>query len=164
MAAVREHGAVLEQRQGFARDRVDRARRRDEHVRVGQRVLETGDPVAVHVRLERRDGVDFDDRDAAALALRVPRQALADPAVPDDAELASGERQVRQPVDRRERRLPRPVAVVEQVLAAGVVGRDRREREPAGGLHRPQARDAGCRLLGDAVQLRRDLRPMLDDP
>jgi hypothetical protein len=92
--------------------------------------------MAVHVRLERGHRVDLDDRHASALAVRVAGKAFADPAVPDDAELPSGEREVREPVDGGERRLARAVAVVEEVLAARVVGGDRRERQPAGCLHR----------------------------
>ena len=111
--------------------------------------------MAVHVRLERRDRVDLDDGDAAAGASGCAREALADPAVADDAELAAGEGEVREPVDRRERRLAGAVAVVEEVLAEGVVRRDRREGELARRLHRPQPRDAGRRLLGHAARARR---------
>ena len=50
--------------------------------------------------------------------------ALADPAVADDAELAAGGEHVREREHRRERGLPRAVGVVEDVLAARVVGRD----------------------------------------
>ena len=143
---------------------VGRAGRSDHDVRVRERVLERGDAVAVHVRLERRDRLDLDHGDPSALAARVAGEPLADPAVADDAELAAGEVEVRQPVDRGERRLAGAVAVVEEVLAAGVVGGDRREGEPAGGVHGAQARDAGRRLLGDAGEPRGELGPVLEDP
>ena len=119
---------------------------------------------AVHVRLERGDGVDLDDGDAAAGAAGRAGEALPDPAVADDAELAPGEVEVGQPVDRGERRLPGAVAVVEQVLAERVVRRDRREGELAGRLHRAEPRDARRRLLGHARQPGGELRPVLDDP
>ena len=120
--------------------------------------------MAVHVRLERRHRLDLDHGDPSALAARVAGEPLADPAVADDAELAAGEVEVRQPVDRGERRLAGAVAVVEQVLATGVVRSDRGEREPACGVHGAQARDAGGRLLGDACEPRRELGPVLEDP
>ena len=120
--------------------------------------------MAVHVRLERGHRVDLDDRDAAAGAAGSAREPLSDPAVADDAELAAREAQVRQPVDRSERRLAGAVAVVEQVLAEGVVGGDRREGETSRRRHRPQPGDAGRRLLGHAGKPRRHLGPVLDDP
>ena len=75
-----------------------------------------------------------------------------------------GKVEVREPVDRGERRLAGAVAVVEQVLAERVVRRDRRERQLSGRLHRAQPRDAGRRLLGHARESCRDLGPVLDDP
>ena len=122
------------------------------------------DAVAVHVRLERGDRVDLDDGDAAAGAAGRAGEALADPAVADDAELAPGEVEVGQPVDRGERRLAGAVAVVEQVLAERVVRGDRREGELARGLHRAQPRDARRRLLGHAREPGGELGPVLDDP
>ena len=120
--------------------------------------------MSVHVRLERRDRVDLDHGHATAGATGRSREPFPDPAVADDAELAAGEAQVREPVDRGERRLAGAVAVVEQVLAERVVGGDRRERQLSGGLHRAQPRDAGRRLLGHAREPCRDLGPVLDDP
>ncbi len=146
------------------RNGVGRAGRGNHDVRVGQRVLEAGDAVAVHVGLERRHRLDLDDGDPAALAAGVAGEPLADPAVADDAELAAREGEVRQPVDRGERRLAGAVAVVEEVLAASVVRGDRGEREATRGLHRPEACDAGGRLLGDAREPRCELRPVLEDP
>ena len=164
VAAVRDQDAVLQEHERLGRDAVDRARRGDQDVRIRERLLERADAVAVHVRLERRDRVDLDHGHAPAGATGRPREPFPDPAVADDAELAAGEGQVREPVDRRERRLAGAVAVVEQVLAERVVGRDRRERELSGRLHRAQPRDAGRRLLGHAREPCRDLGPVLDDP
>ena len=164
VAAVRDHDPILEVDQRLRRDAVDRPRGGDEHVRVRKRLRERRDPMPVHVRLERRDGIDLDHGHAPARAACGPRETLADPAVADDAELPSGEGEVRQPVDRGERRLSGPVAVVEQVLAERVIGRDCREREPAVRLHRAQARDPGRRLLGDAGEAGGDVGTVLDDP
>ena len=54
---------------------------------------------------------------------------------------------IRRPDDAVDRGLARAVAVVEQVLALGVVDRDHRELQLALLLHRPQADDARGRLL-----------------
>ena len=164
MAAVCDQDAVLEVLQRLARNAVDRARGGDEHVGIRERLLERRNAVAVHVRLERGNRIDLDDRHAPAGAARRASQALADPAVADDAELPSREAEIRQPVDRRKRRLAGAVAVVEQVLAKRVVGGDRRKGEPSGRVHRAQACDAGRRLLGHAGERGGDRRPVLDDP
>ena len=91
VAAVRDQDAVLQVHERLRGDAVDRAGRRDQYVRVGQRLLERADAMAVHVRLERRDRVDLDHGDASAGAAGRPREPLADPAVADDAELAARE-------------------------------------------------------------------------
>ena len=160
---VREHDAVLEELQRLGGHRVGSAGRGHEDVRLRQRVLEPRHAVPVHVRLERRDRLDLDDSHAAALAAGVAGEALADPAVADDAELTAGEVEIREPVDRRQRRLPGAVAVVEQVLAARVVREDRGKRKPSRRVQRTQPRDAGGRLLGDAGQPLGELGPVLHD-
>ena len=91
VAAVRDHDAVLQEAERLRRDAVDCARRRDQDVRVGERLLERADAMAVHVRLERGHRVDLDDRDAAAGATGGAGEPLSDPAVADDAELAARE-------------------------------------------------------------------------
>ena len=164
VAAVRDQDAVLQVHERLARDAVDRTCCGDQHVGVRERVLEPRHSMAVHVRFEGSDGVDLDDGDPPAGAAGCSREALPDPAVADDAELAAGEGEVREPVDRGQRRLPGAVAVVEEVLAEGVVRGDRREAELARRLHRPQPCDARRRLLGHAAQLCGDLWSMLDDP
>ena len=90
VAAVRDQDAVLQVHERLARDAVDRARRGDQHVRVRERVFEPRHSMTVHVRLEGRDGVDLDDGHTPAGASGCTREALPDPAVADDAELAAG--------------------------------------------------------------------------
>ena len=164
VAAVRDQDAVLQVHERLARDAVDRAGRGDQHVRVRERVFEPRHSMAVHVRLEGSDGVDLDDGHPPAGASGCTREALPDPAVADDAELAAGKGEVREPVDRGERGLPGAVAVVEEVLAEGVVRGDRREAELARRLHGSQPCDPRRRLLGHAEESCGDLWPMLDDP
>ena len=112
--------------------------------------------MAVHVRLERRHRIDLDDRDAAAGPAGGAREPLADPAVADDAELPPGKAEVRQPVDRRERRLPGAVAVVEEVLAAS--RRSRRSPETSG-VRRPPSRAGARRPWSSPPSRRRARRP-----
>ena len=83
---------------------------------------------------------------------------LADPAVARDDDLAAGDEDVGRPQDAVERALAGAVAVVEEVLGLGLVDRDDREPEHPVGGHRPQADDAGRRLLGPGVDLRHLVR------
>ena len=147
-----------------AAERLDRAGAGDHDVRVGQRVRERRDAVAVEVRLERRDRVDLDDGYLAADALGVAREPLADPAVADHAEALARAREVRQPQDRGDRRLAGAVAVVVQVLRPGVVRGHGRERQLPVGLERAQAQHARRRLLAHAAQPRDEVGPLPDDP
>jgi hypothetical protein len=91
------------------------------------------------------------------------RETLPDPAVADDAESLARGAQVGQAQDRRHCRLARAVRVVEHVLAARVVGGDRREDQEPRLLHRSQARDAGGGLLRHALEPLRELGTVLDD-
>ena len=134
MAGVREHDPVLQMRPGARADRFDASGRGDHEVRVLDRTRERRHAMAVHVRSERLDRIDLDDRHLAAEPFGALREPLADPAVADDAEPLAGRAQVRQAEDRRQGRLAGAVRIVEHVLAARVVRGDRRKREAAGGL------------------------------
>ena len=81
---------------------------------------------------------------------RAHGHALAAPAVPGHDHLLARDDQVRRAVDAVEHGLARAVAVVEQVLAVGVVDGDHREGQPPLALERAQAQHAGGRLLAAA--------------
>ena len=124
-------------------------------------VVEREHLVAVHRRLQRADRVDLGDDDARALAAQRLRAALADVAVAaDDRDLAA-DQHVGGAVDPVDQRVAAAVLVVELRLRDGVVDVDRREQQLALLGELVQAMHAGRRLLGDALDLRRDLRPPL---
>ena len=105
-------------------------------------VVERGDLVALHRRLQRVDRVDLGDDDARALAAQRLRAALADVAVAaDDGDLAA-DHHVGGAVDAVDERVAAAVEVVELRLRDRVVDVDRREeqRRPAGASGRAGAR------------------------
>ena len=104
----------------------------------------------VHHRLDGLDGVDFGDDDLRAQPLCAHRHALAAPAVAGDDDGLARHDEVGCAVDAVPDRLPGAVAVVEQVLAVGVVDEDHREAQSPFGCHRLQTDDAGCRLFAAA--------------
>jgi len=108
---------------------------------------------AVHQRLECAHRVDLGDDHVRAESLGAHGDAAADPAVARDNEPLPRKEDVCRADDAVDRRLPRSVPVVEEVLRARIVDGNHRERERAVGLHRLQADHAGSRLLhaGDDV-------------
>ena len=99
--------------------------------------------------------------DAAALAAQRLRAALADFAeAEDDGDLAA-EHHVGRAVDAVDERVTAAVDVVELALGDRVVDVDRREQQRAGLHHLVEPVHAGGRLLADAAQIGRDLRPAL---
>ncbi len=93
--------------------------------------------VPVVVGLQRGERVDLADHDPRARPGGAQGEALADPAVADDEHRLARHQQVGRVHHRRERGLAGAVAVVEQVLAARVVGGDARDAQGAVALHRP---------------------------
>ncbi len=104
-----------------------------------------GEPV--HERLERPDRIDLHDRDVGPVAVHPRRDALADPAVAGDDDLAAGDEDVGRAQDPVERALAGPVPVVEEVLGLGLVDGHDREAEGAVGGHGLEPDDPGGRLL-----------------
>ena len=103
---------------------------------------------AVHGGLERAQRIHLGDDHASAHAARAAGEPAAAPAVAADDEHAAGQQHVGRADDAVERRLAGAVAVVEEMLGLRVVDGDHGEGEPALGLERAQADDAGRRLLG----------------
>ncbi len=114
-------------------------------------VVEGGDLVAVHRRLQRADRVDLGDDHPRALAAQRLGAALADVAVAEhDRDLAADEH-VGRPVDAVDQRVAAAVLVVELALGDRVVDVDHREEQLALTLHLVEAVHAGGGLLGDAA-------------
>ena len=101
-------------------------------------VLERGDLVALHGRLQRADRVDLGDDDAGALAAQRLGAALADVAVAADHGHLAADHHVGGAVDAVDQRVAAAVEVVELRLGDRVVDVDRREEQLA--LSRPSRR------------------------
>ncbi len=102
---------------------------------------------AVGVGFEAAHRVYLADGDAGAQPRGVARYPLAAPAVAEHDKALAADHQVRVLHDGREGGLARAVAVVEEVLAPGVVGRDGRELQHALALHGFELRHPARRLL-----------------
>ncbi len=105
---------------------------------------------AVHHGFERLGRIDFGDDDFGAIAARPAGKTASAPSVAGDHELRSRQQEVGRANNAVDRRLPRAVAVVEQVLGIGIVHRDDREFQHAFLRHRAQANHAGGGLFGSA--------------
>ena len=160
VAGVGHHRAVPHRLEVLAPEHVEVAGRGHEQLAPAGRIGVGHHREPVHQRLEGPDRIDLDDRDVGAVAGHPRRDALADPAVAGDHDLAAGDEHVRRADDAVDRRLARPVAVVEQVLGLGLVDRHDREAECAVGGHRLQPDDAGRRLLGPGEDLLDLVRPL----
>ena len=147
VAGVRHDRAVLHRREVFAPEDVDVARRGHEQVAPTGGLAGGHHLEAVHQRLEGTHRVDLDDRHVRAVAVHPRGDPLPHPAVARDHDVAAGDEEVGRPDDAVDRRLPRPVAVVEQVLRLGLVDGDDREPKRTVGGHRLEPDDAGRRLL-----------------
>ena len=107
-----------------------------------------------------RSGSTSSTIDVGAVALHAHGQAAAAPAVAGDAHGAAGDEDVGGADDAVERALAGAVAVVEHVLGVGLVDGDDGEHEPALGLERLEADDAGGGLLGAADDVGRHVGPL----
>ena len=80
---------------------------------IGEHLVERGDLVAVHRRLQRADRVDLGDDHPGALAAQRLRAALADVAVAADHGDLAADQDVGGAVDAVDQRVPAAVLVVE---------------------------------------------------
>ncbi len=150
VARVGEHRAVLHGAHVLRAEdvRVPRQRHEDVADRCGLR--HRHHPIAVHVRFECLERVDFRDDHVRARSTRPQREAAAAPAVPRHHDGAPGDEQVRGPQNAVERRLACPVAVVEQMLRVGIVHGNDRELQHAVARHRLEPDDARRGFLSGA--------------
>ena len=150
VAGVGDDGAVLHDLEVLAAQHVDVAGGGDEELGDLGGLGDGHDAEAVHDRLEGAQRVDLEHDDVGAVALHAHREAAAAPAVAGDADGAPGDQDVGGADDAVEGALAGAVAVVEHVLGVGLVDGDDGEHEPALGLERLEADDAGGGLLGAA--------------
>ena len=160
VSGVGDNRAVLHPLAVLERNDVFAARDGHENVTDGGGIHHRHDLVAVHNGLERPDGVNFCHDDFRAEALGAQGHALAAPAIAAHDDVLTGHDEVRRAHDAVPHRLTRTVAVIEQVLAVGVIDHDHRETQRSGTVHDPQAVDAGRRLLTAADDLRNKIREL----
>ena len=150
VTGVADDGAILHVLERRSIDDVEVTRHGDPHIGVLGSLGTRHHAIALHVRLESLERVDFADNDAHAHASGTLRQATAAEAVTAHHEGASRKQAIGRAHDAVERGLARAVAIIEEVLGVGVVDVERGVLERAGCGHGCQADDTGRRLLGAA--------------
>ena len=174
MAGVAADGPVLHLQKFGRRNHVLAARGGDEQVAEGGGIGHGHHPEAVHRGLEGLDRIHFRDDDPGAEALGPHGDSLAAEAVARHDDILPRDDEVRRTVDAVPDALARAVAIVEKMLAVGVVHEHHREGEFPCAVHRLQAEDAGRRLLAAAdhagqqlrelpVNQRHQVSPIVDD-
>ena len=158
MAGVAADGPVLHGEEVVAGDDSVAARDGDENVAQRRSLAHFHDAEAVHDRFHGLDGVDFGDDDLGALALGAHGDALAAPAVTGDDHRLAGDDEVGGAVDAVPYRLAGAVAVVEEMLALGVVDQHHGDGELVLAVETLEAEDSGGGLFAAADHLRDELR------
>ena len=150
MARVGEDGPVLHGLKVLRGD--DAAAAGDGDINIADlRGLAHGhDLIPVHHGLKGADRVGLGHNDLGPHALGAQAHALAAPAVAGDHNVLARHDEVRGAHDAVPHGLARAVAVVEHVLAVGLVDHHHREAQLPGLVHGPQAVDAGGGLLAAA--------------
>src|ERR687889_2053473 len=101
----------------------------------------------IRVGFETAHGVDLADGDAGAKPRGIARDPFTAPSVAEHDDAFAADHQVGALHYRRKRGLACPVAVIEEVLAPGVVRRDNGELEDSLPLHGPELGHPARRLL-----------------
>ena len=160
VSGVGDDRAVLHPLAVLERDDVFAARDGHKNVTDGGSVHHRHDLVAVHDGLECPDGVNFGHDDFCTEPLRTQGNALAAPAIAAHDHVLTGDDEIRRAHDAVPHGLARAVAVIEQVLAVGVIDHNHREAQRPGAVHDAQAVDARRRLLAAADDLRDEIREL----
>ena len=135
-------------------------RDRQEHVRDPYGLRHRHDPVAVHVRLEGPEGIHLGDHHLRAHPIRAHRQPAPAVPVPRHGDGSAGDEQIRRPDQAVERRLSRPVPVVEEMLGIGVVDGHDRVAQRAGAGHASQPDHPRRGFLGPSDHVPQHVRPL----
>ena len=150
MPGVRKYGAVLHQRKMLFCDNGAVARDGAEEIALARGILHRHDGKAVHHGFHGAYRVHLRDNDGSAQPLCAHRNALSAPAVPGDNDLLPRDNKVCRAVDSVPHGLPRAVAVIEKMLAIGIVHENHRKFEHPFARHGVQADNARCRFLAPA--------------
>ena len=158
---IADDGLVLHAFHVLAGDDVVIAGAGDVDVADGQGVFYGGHFIPFHSGLEGADGVDLRHQHARAEAAHGLGAALAHIAVAADHDHLAGHHDVRGALDAVGQRFAAAVEVVELGLGHRVVDVDGREEQLAFGFQLVEAVHAGGGLLGDALDARGHLVPVL---
>src|SRR5581483_958168 len=113
VADVADHGLVFHLRHVLDGDDVDVASGGDVDIAAAEGLLDGGNLVTFHRRLEGVDGIDLGDDDARTLTAKRLRTALAHVAVADDHGNLAGDHDVERAVEAVDQRVAAAVEVVE---------------------------------------------------
>ena len=136
VSGVRHHSSVLHHVEVTLAEDVLISRKRQEDVAHLCRLVHRHDIEAVKDRLNRLDGIDFRDDNICAKSACTHRSALAAPSVSCDNDRLPRYDEVRRTHDAVPCGLPRPIAVVKEILAVCVICRNHRELKLALTLQR----------------------------
>ena len=160
VAGVAADGAILHREEILAGDDAVAAGHGDEEVAQRGSLAHLHHAEAIHYGLHGPYRIDLGDNYLCAQALGAHRDALAAPAVAGHDHGLAGHDEVRGTVNAVPDRLPGAVAVVEEMLALGVVDQDHRYTEPVLTVETLQAQDAGGSLLAAADDVGNELREL----
>ena len=163
VAGVAEDGAVFHEREVLCRYDVVAACYGDEDVAFSRCLFHGHDIETVHYGLHGLDRVDFGDYDFGAESFGPHGDAFAAPAVACDYDGLAGDDKVGRAVDSVPDGLACAVAVVEEVLAGGVIDQHHRELQGFLAVEVLQAEDAGGGLFAAADDVRDELRELAVD-
>ena len=147
---VRNDRSIFHQVEMFLGQHALVARDRAEHVAQLGRFRHRHHAEAVHHRFQRLRRIHFRNDHFRAVAARPARQSAAAPAVAGHHKLRPRQQKVRRPDNAVDRRLPRTVAIVEQMLGIGIVHRHDGKLQHAFLRHRPEPDHARRRLFRSA--------------
>ena len=144
----------------LASDNVAAACQRDEKIAVLCGFIHRGNGESVHDRLDRLYGVNLGDGDDRAHSARAHRRSASAPAVSRDNYILARDYEICRIHYAVKCGLSRTVAVIEKMLAIGIVYVDHREIELSRRSARKQAVYSRGGLLGTADQVLAEVAPL----
>ena len=159
MTDVSDYRLVLHRCHVFGGDNVEVARCSDEDIGLLHHLLEPLHLVAFHRRLQRADGIDFGDDDAASLSTQRLRTTLADFTVTANNGHLTTEHHIGRPCETIRQGVPASVDVVELTLGNRIVDVDGRKEEASCFGHLVQPMHAGRCLLAYTLDVLSHHRP-----
>ena len=158
MPGVAADRAVLHRKEMLLRDDIVAACDSYEYVAFRCCLGHAHDLETIHHGLHRLDRINLCDNYFRTETLGSHSHPLAAPAIACDNDIFPGHYQIGCPVDAVPDGLACAVAIVEEVLAGGVVHKHHRESQPPFTVHRLQTEDSGRGFLAAADDIRNQFR------